>query len=77
MSWSNGDSKLDMRLNGTVIFTDDLTDVTTATMTADNEGRYTGEVALPHIGSLGVTTRVLPCHDLLATPAELNRVVLA
>src|SRR5204862_160183 len=36
-----------------------------------------GEDALPHIGSLGVTTRVLPRHDLLATPAELNRVVLA
>jgi starch phosphorylase len=32
---------------------------------------------LPHTGSLGITARVLPKHDLLATPAELGRVILA
>jgi glycogen phosphorylase len=62
---------------GRVGDTDELTDVATATMTPDEDGRWSGEVTLPHTGSLGVTARVLPRHDLLASPAELNRVVLA
>jgi glycogen phosphorylase len=62
---------------GRVGDTDELTDVATATMTPDEAGRWSGEVTLPHTGSLGVTARVLPRHDLLASPAELNRVVLA
>jgi starch phosphorylase len=40
-------------------------------------GEYVGDVRLPHVGALGCTVRVLPRHDLLATPAELGRVVLA
>jgi len=61
---------------GRVGDSDDLTDVVTATMRLD-DGRYVAELPLPHTGSLGVTARVLPRHELLATPAELNRVVLA
>ncbi|HEV8562677.1 MAG TPA: alpha-glucan family phosphorylase [Actinophytocola sp.] len=61
---------------GRVSDSDDLTDVVTATMRLDG-GRYVAELPLPHTGSLGVTARVLPRHELLATPAELNRVVLA
>ncbi|HWE92212.1 MAG TPA: alpha-glucan family phosphorylase [Pseudonocardiaceae bacterium] len=41
------------------------------------DGEYVGDVRLPHVGALGYTVRVLPRHDLLATPAELGRVVLA
>jgi glycogen phosphorylase len=62
---------------GRVGDTDELTEVVTATMTPDPDGRYLGEVSLPHTGSLGVTARVLPRHGLLATPAELGRVILA
>jgi starch phosphorylase len=62
---------------GRVGDTDELTDVVTASMTPAGNGRYTAELPLPHTGSLGVTARVLPKHELLATPAELSRVVLA
>jgi starch phosphorylase len=41
------------------------------------DGSYQAELALPHVGSVGYTVRVLPHHDLLATPAELGRVILA
>jgi starch phosphorylase len=41
------------------------------------DNRYTASLALPHTGALGATARVLPKHELLATPAELSRVVLA
>jgi len=34
-------------------------------------------VPLPHAGTLGYTVRILPRHDLLASPAELGKVVLA
>ncbi|OLR91499.1 alpha-glucan family phosphorylase [Actinokineospora bangkokensis] len=62
---------------GRVSDTDDLSDVVTATMAPVGEGRYAVELPLPHAGALGVTARVLPKHRLLATPAELGRVVLA
>jgi starch phosphorylase len=62
---------------GRVGDTDELTDVVTATMTPGEDGRWVAEVTLPHTGSLGVTARVLPKHELLASSAELNRIVLA
>jgi starch phosphorylase len=62
---------------GRVGDTDELRDVVTASMVPVGDGRYSVEVSLPHAGSLGVTARVLPKHDLLATAAELSRVVLA
>lgn len=62
---------------GRVGDSDDLYDVVTVAMTPDESGGYSAEVALPHAGSLGVTARVLPHHELLATPVELGRVVLA
>ncbi|MGW5052008.1 alpha-glucan family phosphorylase [Actinokineospora sp. NPDC004072] len=62
---------------GRVGDTDDLTDVVTAPMRHAEHGRYLAELPLPHAGALGVTVRVLPKHDLLATPAELGKVVLA
>ncbi|HEV2782097.1 MAG TPA: alpha-glucan family phosphorylase [Actinophytocola sp.] len=62
---------------GRVGDTDELTDVVTATMTKLDDGRYLAQLPLPHTGSLGVTARVLPRHELLASPAELSRVVLA
>jgi len=39
--------------------------------------RYEATVALPAAGVIGYTVRVLPRHDLLASPVELGRVVLA
>ncbi len=37
--------------------------------------RYEGDVELKQTGPFGYTTRVLPRHDLLASPAELGMVV--
>ncbi len=62
---------------GRVGDTDELSDVVTAAMSPLADGRYSAEVTLPHAGALGVTARVLPKHGLLATPAELGKVVLA
>jgi starch phosphorylase len=62
---------------GRVDDTDELRDVTTVEMHPNGDGRYAAELALPFVGSLGVTARVLPRHDLLASPAELGKVVLA
>jgi starch phosphorylase len=62
---------------GRVRDTDELADIMTVTMTANGDGRYTASLPLPHTGALGVTARVLPKHGLLATPAELGRVILA
>ncbi|MEC3980347.1 alpha-glucan family phosphorylase [Amycolatopsis sp. H20-H5] len=56
---------------------DELLEPVTVPMTGDGIGAFTATVRLPHAGSLGYTVRVLPKHDLLATPAELARVVLA
>jgi glycogen phosphorylase len=39
--------------------------------------RFEATVALPAAGVIGYTVRVLPRHDLLASPVELGRVVLA
>ncbi|WP_407108103.1 alpha-glucan family phosphorylase [Rhodococcus aetherivorans] len=66
---------------GRVGVDDTLSDVVTVPM------RHTGtdplgevfevEVALPMAGSVGYTVRVLPHHELLASDAELGKVVLA
>jgi starch phosphorylase len=37
---------------------------------------FEATVALPHAGVLGYTVRVLPANELLASPAELGKVVL-
>ena len=45
---------------------------------ADGEGeRFEAVVALPYAGLTGYTVRVMPQHPLLASPAELGKVVLA
>ena len=62
---------------GRVGDSDSLYDVVTVSMTPGADGRYSAEVALPHAGTLGVTARVLPHHELLASPVELGRVVHA
>jgi starch phosphorylase len=56
---------------------DELRDVVTASMRPISENEYAADLRLPHAGALGYTFRVLPRHGLLATPAELGRVVLA
>ncbi len=38
--------------------------------------RFEAVVRLPHAGVLGYTVRVLPAHDLLASPAELGKIVV-
>ena len=38
--------------------------------------RYAGEVELGRPGPFGYTVRVLPCHPLLATPAEMGLITL-
>jgi starch phosphorylase len=43
----------------------------------DSADRFEAVVPLPHAGLLGYTVRVLPSHELLATPAELGKIVLA
>jgi starch phosphorylase len=55
----------------------DLYDLVTVPMRHDADGHYDAEVPLPRAGAVGYTVRVLPRHGLLATPAELGRVVLA
>src|SRR5262249_8772347 len=62
---------------GRVDDTDELRDVTTVVMSPNGDGRYGAEVVLPHVRAVGVTARVLPRHGLLASPAELGKVVLA
>jgi glycogen phosphorylase len=62
---------------GRVADSDDLYDVITARMRPDVNGGYVAEIPLPHTGALGATARVLPHHELLASPVELGRVVLA
>ncbi|GAA5109502.1 alpha-glucan family phosphorylase [Haloechinothrix salitolerans] len=61
---------------GKVGDTDDLHDVVTVSMRHESNGAFAAEVPLPHAGALGYTVRVLPRHDLLASPAELGKVVL-
>ncbi|GDY31902.1 alpha-glucan family phosphorylase [Gandjariella thermophila] len=62
---------------GKVAESGELHDVVTTSMAEDGHGGYAVELPLPHAGSLGYTVRVLPQHGLLATPAELGKVVLA
>ncbi|MBV8931700.1 MAG: alpha-glucan family phosphorylase [Kutzneria sp.] len=61
---------------GKVADSGELSDVVTTPMAHDGADSYTAEVALPHVGAVGYTVRVLPRHELLATPAELGRVIL-
>ena len=44
---------------------------------AENGDRFEAAVELPHAGLTGYTVRVLPAHPLLASAAELGKVVLA
>jgi starch phosphorylase len=62
---------------GKVDDADELRDVVTVSMRSTPDGEYQADLRLPHAGALGYTVRVLPRHDLLASPAELGRVVLA
>jgi glycogen phosphorylase len=66
---------------GRVGDTDDLVDTVTAAMehvgVADGTGeRFETVVKLPHAGLTGYTVRVLPAHPLLASSAELAKIVL-
>ncbi|MBA0125044.1 alpha-glucan family phosphorylase [Haloechinothrix sp. YIM 98757] len=60
---------------GTVDDNDDLHEVVTTSMSHAGDGRFTATVPLPHAGSLGYAVRVLPYHELLASQAELGKVV--
>jgi glycogen phosphorylase len=67
---------------GRVGETDDLADAVTVAMehvgAADGMGeRFESVVKLPHAGLTGYTVRVLPAHPMLASSAELAKVVLA
>ena len=67
---------------GRVGETDDLADTVTVAMqhigAADGDGdRFESVVKLPHAGLTGYTVRVLPSYPLLASAAELGKVVLA
>jgi starch phosphorylase len=62
---------------GRVDDADELHDATAMPMAELGRGHFSAKLALTAAGTLGYTVRVLPRHDLLATPAELGRVVLA
>jgi starch phosphorylase len=66
---------------GTVDSEDRLSDVESSSLrlteAPDGIARYEGEVALRRTGPVGYTVRVLPRHELLATPAELGVVATA
>jgi len=62
---------------GRVGDTDDLHDPLTVPMVSTGIGAFEATLRLPHAGTLGYTVRVLPKHDLLASPAELGRIALA
>jgi starch phosphorylase len=38
---------------------------------------FTGAIQLDRAGGFGYTVRVVPCHDLLASPAEMGLVAIA
>jgi starch phosphorylase len=66
---------------GRVDEADDLSDARTVPMRhvesgPDGAARFEAVVALPHAGLAGYTVRVLPAHPLLASAAELGKVVL-
>jgi starch phosphorylase len=56
---------------------DELREVVTVPMEPTGIGEFSAKLRLPHAGSLGYTVRVLPRHYLLASPAELSKVLLA
>jgi starch phosphorylase len=56
---------------------DELHDFVTVPMDSTGIGEFTAKLQLPHAGSLGYTVRVVPRHPMLASPAELGKVVLA
>jgi starch phosphorylase len=62
---------------GRVDDNDEISGVVTEPMTETAAGEYRAEPVLPHPGAVGYTVRVLPRHPLIATAAELGRVVLA
>jgi starch phosphorylase len=62
---------------GKVGDSDELHDFVTVPMDSTGIGEFTAKLQLPHAGSLGYTVRVLPRHPLLASSAELGKVVLA
>ncbi|MFC4004724.1 alpha-glucan family phosphorylase [Prauserella oleivorans] len=62
---------------GRVGDTDDLHDTVHVSMKPTGRGVFETALRLPHAGALGYTVRVLPRHRLLASPAELGKVVLA
>ena len=69
---------------GRVSPADELSDTSTVPMTdSGREGadspfeRFSVETPVPLSGTIGYTVRVLPAHDLLASPAELGLVVHA
>ncbi|GAA1219599.1 alpha-glucan family phosphorylase [Prauserella alba] len=62
---------------GRVGDTDELADVVHVTMEPVERGVFEARLRLPHAGALGYTVRVLPRHRLLASPAELGKVVSA
>jgi glycogen phosphorylase len=55
----------------------ELRDTTALPMRHEGGGHYVADTVMPHAGAVGYTIRVLPHHALLASPAELGRVVLA
>ncbi len=56
---------------------DELVDAVTTPMRHVGGEDYEADLTLPHAGGVGYTVRVLPKHELLASRAELGRVVLA
>lgn len=67
---------------GRVDESEELSDTVTVAMkhvgrSGGDGDRFEAVVPLPHAGLTGYTVRVLPTHRLLATPAELGKVVLA
>ncbi|MCW0215157.1 MAG: alpha-glucan family phosphorylase [Pseudonocardia sp.] len=76
-----GDDVIVEAVVGRVHETDELEDTVRVPMKhlgPDGSGeRFEAVVPLPHAGLTGYTVRVLPTHPLLASPAELGKVVLA
>jgi starch phosphorylase len=67
---------------GVVVGDNELVDTVTVSMAPDTDApdghlRYTGSFPCERAGRYGVTVRVVPANDLLATPVELGRVAWA
>jgi starch phosphorylase len=62
---------------GKVDDNDELREVVTVPMEPTGTGEFSAKLRLPHAGSVGYTVRVLPRHQMLASPAELAKVLLA